>query len=109
VTTKGGARAGCPGPNPPREPEKLGAMQVKGGPAAYPAMGGKKTPGKSAAGEFFSAFGPHPHGALRLCPPKERRGHGSPVVAPAANARRQLQYKTKAHLKNEPLVAYPKL
>jgi hypothetical protein len=50
-----------------------------------------------------------PHGALRLCPPKERRGRGSPVVAPAANARCKLQHKAQAFLKIEPPVAYPKL
>jgi hypothetical protein len=82
-------------------------MQVEGGTAAYPAMGGKKTPRKSAAGEFFSAFGPHPtapYGSAQ----KERRGHGSPVVAPAANARCKLKYKAKALLKIEPLVSLPK-
>jgi hypothetical protein len=71
-------------------------------------MGGKKTPVNRPLGSFLAPLAP-PHGALRLCPPKERRGHGSPVVALAANARCKLQHKAQALLKIEPLVAYPKL
>jgi hypothetical protein len=71
-------------------------------------MGVKKTPRNRPLGSFLAPLAPTPRRPTAL-PAKGAAGHGSPVVAPVANARCKLQHKAQAFLKIEPLVAYPKL